>query len=131
MLQSLVLYFCNFQLSYNKITGKFFSNILESMIVRRYFCIGTNRYTKFSLTLKSLGKRKIQSVSYKKKLLNQSIAIFLCKFSSFYICSYHIKLFCIQKLNIVLSALVILWIVNRVSKQNLIGDKKYTHSNFE
>ena len=70
--------------SYNKITEKFFSNILESMIVRRYFCIGTNRYTKFSLTLKSLGKRKIQSVSYKKKLLNQCIAIFLCKLFLFF-----------------------------------------------
>ena len=109
-----------------------FSNILESMIVRRYFCIGTNRYTKFSLTLKSLGKRKIQSVSYKKKLLNQCIAIFLCKlFLFFTFVRITLNFFCIQKLNIVLSALVILWIVNRVSKQNLIGDKKYTHSNFE
>ena len=39
---------------------------------------------------------------------------------------YHIKLFIFKKLNITLSALVIPRILNRVSKQGLIGDKKYT-----
>ena len=76
--------FLQFSIILQQNNREIFSNILESMIVRRYFCIGTNRYTKFSLTLKSLGKRKIQSVSYKKKLLNQCIGIFFCKFFPFF-----------------------------------------------
>ena len=45
----------------------------------------------------------------------------LCLFSFL---PYHIKLFIFKKLNITLSALVILRILNRVSKQGLIGDKE-------
>ena len=103
------------------------------MTVRRYFCIGTNRYTKFYSCLEKSRKEKKYSLFHIKRTC-------LIKLSPYISCKmllllpnllYHIKLFIFKKLNITLSALVIPRILNRVSKQGLIGDKKYTYGNFE